>query len=407
MAKNREKRVNKKTGSTVERQRGLARLLGVVVALVLIGMMGLMILSQFFDTQLLRLPREIVARIVTPIQNTFASGTDFLVDYFRTLKLRSNLEYEYGKMKERIDELTDQAMLVNQLQREIQVLTDLDDELKRNTNLNGIKANIIGRDTSNYTYTLTLDKGSNYGIENNMAVVYPGGLVGITYDVLENSAKVRGIIDTGCAVAGLIESNRDQGTVSGTLAIDGKNNCRMYYLTFTTLPRPGDMVVTSGFGLPLPKGIPIGKVRESTRGMEDSKQYIVLEPVVDFDHLEYVIVYRYRATSASAQRQLPDAAPTFVPLPSIKPVPTLIGQPEPEVSPDALTSPEPSETPQPSPTPGPEQLESPVPSTDEGYTYNAPVIVEMTPTIEPFDAPVTNSPEPTFSPGELTVEEDG
>lgn len=407
MAKNREKRTDKKAGSSAERQRGIARLLGVGVAVALIGIIGVMILSQFFDTALLRLPREAVARIVTPIQNTFASGTDFLVDYFRTLKLRSNMEYEYNKMKEKIDELTDQAMLVNQLQREIQVLTDLDDELGRNTNLNGIKANIIGRDTSNYTYTLTLDKGANYGIENNMAVVYPGGLVGITYDVLENSAKVRGIIDTGCAVAGLIESNRDQGTVSGTLAIDGKNNCRMYYLTFTTLPRPGDMVVTSGFGLPLPKGIPIGKVRESTRGMEDSKQYIVLEPVVDFDHLEYVIVYRYRSTAAGAQRQLPDAAATFVPLPSIKPVPTLIGQAEPEVSPGTTASIEPSDSPQPSATQSPPPAESPAPPTDDGYSYNAPVIIETTPTIPPTEPPVTSSPNPTFSPGELTVEDDG
>ena len=58
------------------------------------------------------------------------------------------------------------------------------------------------------------------------------------------------------------------------------------------------MVVTSGIGLQLPKGIPIGTVRESTRGLEDNKQFIVIEPIADFDHIEYVIVYRYRPNYA-------------------------------------------------------------------------------------------------------------
>ena len=51
----------------------------------------------------------------------------------------------------------------------------------------------------------------------------------------------------------------------------------MYYLTqYSSLP-PCDRIITSGVGA-LSKGIPIGYVRESTRGLEDSKQYIVWNP---------------------------------------------------------------------------------------------------------------------------------
>ena len=67
------------------------------------------------------------------------------------------------------------------------------------------------------------------------------------------------------------------------------------------LPRPGDLVVTSGVGLSFPKGIPIGIVRESTRGMDANKQYIILEPRVDFQHLEYVIVLRYKPQAAEVE----------------------------------------------------------------------------------------------------------
>ena len=399
----RKGRVKKPAG---EAQKGIARLLGAVAALLLVATIAVMVLSQFFDTPMLQAPRRAVARVITPIQRAFAAGTDFIVDYLRTLKLRSNLEAEYNLLRARVDELTDQAMLVSSLQQQLQAYADLDDELTRNTGLRGIKANVIGRDTSNFTYILTLDVGTDQGVQNNMAVVVPGALVGITYDAGVNSVKVKGIIDSDCSVAALIESSRDAGTVSGTLAIDGQAFCRMYYLSYSTLPRPGDLVVTSGMGLQLPKGIPIGRVRESTRGLEDSKQFIVLEPLADFNHIEYVIVYRYRPTYAAEQQGAavrPQA--TFVPLPSIRPVPTLIGQPAPVETPgpSASVTPSPSPSPAPTPTPPPGRTFSP----EDSILYNAPALIDTTPTVMPSPAPITPSPSPTFSPEELTFEEDG
>ena len=404
-----KKRDREQARSASERQHGISRLLGFLVAFLLLAIIAVMVLSQLFDTPILQAPRRMVARVVTPVQKAFASGTDFVVDYLRRLKLRSNWEYEYNLLREKVDELTDQAMLANALQQQLQAYEDLNDEVSRNPGLNGLKANIIGRDTTNYSFVMTLDVGIRHGVRDNMAVVVPGALVGITFDTLESTTKVRGIIDTNCSVAAVIESNRDPGTVSGTLAIDGKKNCRMYYLSYTTLPRPGDMVVTSGMNTGLPKGIPIGRVRESTRGMEDSKQYIVLEPLADFDHIEYVIVYRYQQTVTRAERQV-IPTPTFVPLPPLRPVPTLIGQHEPEPSPDASPTTTPTYTPSPSPTPpldhepAEDGLESGAP--EQNIEYNAPLMPDITPTLVPSPEPVTPSASPTLSPGDITVEED-
>ena len=75
----------------------------------------------------------------------------------------------------------------------------------------------------------------------------------------------------------------------------------MNYLPDETLPRPGDLVVTSGIGMPFPKGIPIGTVVESTRGMDANKQYIVVNPTADFQHLERVIVLLYQPEPEKVQ----------------------------------------------------------------------------------------------------------
>ncbi|NLA54532.1 MAG: hypothetical protein GX858_09325 [Clostridiales bacterium] len=197
------------------------------------------------------------------------------------------------------------------------------------------------------------------------------------------------------------------------MAIDGTYACRMYYLDYTTLPRPGDRVVTSGVGIEFPKGIPVGFVRESTRQLEDSKQYIVIEPIADFDHLEYVVVYRYRpAYPEEAADRRTQAQASFVPLPSINPVPTFIGQPVPEITagPDGHipgidtiieSSPEPTRSAL--PTRDPNATLAP-----PNFEYNQKVIVlEANETISPFDTP-TPSPKPTatFSVQQVTVEDD-
>lgn len=369
-----------------------------------------MVASQFFpDLTFLEAPRRFVARVITPIQRTFATATDGIVGYLRKLKLRSNLEYEYEQLLIKYNEKVDESMLLEEYRARLQSYADLEDERSRNLNLDGIKANVIGWDTSNYTYTLTLDVGTNHGVQDNMAVAVPGALIGLTYNTTASTCNVIGIVDANCNVSALIESSRDQGTLSGTLSIDGAYACRMYYLTYTTLPRPGDRVVTSGISMAIPKGIPIGYVRESTRGLESNKQYIVVEPIADFEHIEYVLVYRYRPTPAEVTDTRPgDTQATFVPLPSAQPVPTLLGQPEPESTgmPSEQTT---GETPAPSTTPAPspeDAADTPTP-TEEGYVYVDAAPVDNAETPEPTPEP-TPSPEPTatFSVDEMTVEQD-
>lgn len=413
-ASQKKKKLKEQSGS--ERQQTVIRLGSIALVMALLAVIVMMIASQFFDAAILEPPRKLVAQVITPVQRTFGSATDGLVAYLRKLKLRSNLEYEYEQALIKLEEATDRAMLADEYLRRLQIEADANDEIQRNYNLQGIKANVIGGDTSNYTMTLTIDVGTAQGVQNNMAVVVPGALVGYTYDVEKDRAQVRCIVDTNSSIHALIESSRDQGKISGTLAIDGQYACRMYYLSYTTLPRPGDRVVTSGVGMEFPKGIPIGLVRESTRGLQDNKQYIVVEPLADFDHIESVIVYRYRPAYAEpADARGSGISTSFVPLPSMEPVPTFIGQKAPELTPgpDGLipdaSSPQPSATAsaQPSPATAASITPSAAQATD-AVTYNDKPVQAGTPTPEPTAEPSPSpQPSPTFSVDQLTVEEEG
>lgn len=413
----RSKRRKKRAGGDDER-RGFIRSIAVAaVCVFLFLMVAVMIVSNFVSHPLLTIPRRIVTAVVTPVQRFFSGATESVAGYLRTLKIRGNLEYEYEQLTILLDDYANQIAINEELRKENEMLYDQLDEHERKRAMNPLNATVIGHDSGNYFSTLTLDVGTADGVEDYMAVVHHGGLVGVTYNTRRNECQVRCIINSDCTVAALVESNRDQGSVKGTLGVNGEPMCRMYYLPDNSLPRPGDTVVTSGVGLEFPKGIPIGYIRESTRGMEDNKSYVVLEPVVDFQHLEYVTVYRYKPTYAepAQQRDSTSAGLILETLATARPVPTFQVEGLSDFLFSSTEAPENAQaTPTPTPTAAPTATPRATMTPDPNVTPH-PTNIDYSelggdrgtpgPTARPTFTP-TPSPVPTQDPGSMTVEDD-
>lgn len=383
----------------------------VLCVLALMGLAGTHLLKLITGNEMLAIPENGVAAVITPLQSGFASVVNWISDYFYTLKLRSRLELEYNNLRQENEQLTYQAMLAEELQHKLSVYENLFDEVSDNEQLNPLVATVIGRESGNYFSVFTINKGTRDGIQDYMAVTMNGALVGYTYNTKTTSASVRTIIDSEASIAGLISTSRDQGTVRGTLGIDGQPMCRMYYLPEENLPRPGDQVVTSGVGMSFPKGIPIGTVRESTRGMESNKQYIVVEPSADFQHIEYVIVLRYQPEAEAVEdRSSSTDSLTLVPLETILPVPTvLIGSDTYQLAPSPTPSPEPTLAPDETPAPtGTASTPGPSSSGGDSYEYKVPSGLQNGATDNGygFTLAPTATPTPTAPPLDLSVEED-
>ena len=393
-------------------KRTLRTVLTWAVIIVLLGLAASHLFSTIVDTpalqNLLSMPGEAVSATVTPVQSGFSGIVDWVVDYLRQLKLRSRIELEYNNIKQENEQLIYNAMLVEELQHKLSVYENLYDEISVNESMNPLVATVIGRESGNYFSVFTINKGAKHGVEDYMAVTMDGALVGYTYNVQKTSATVRTIIDSEASIAGLISSSRDQGTIRGTLGVDGTALCRMYYLPEDNLPRPGDLVVTSGVGMSFPKGIPIGTVKESTRGMESNKQFVVVEPQADFQHIEYVIVLRYQPDAlAVEERSSSNDTISITPLETAAPVPTI------QIGSDFYQlAPTPEPTPEPSPTviigeDGQETVVTPAPTNDTSISYEYQIPSgAATDNSYGFTLPPTATPSPTPPPLDLTVEED-
>ena len=405
-------KTEKKRSSDGRLKRTLKPILLWAVVIVLLGLAGLHMLT-FMDIgvtlkNLALAPENAVSSAVAPVQTGFSGIVDWVVDYLYQLKLRSRIELEYNNIKQENEQLIYDAMLVEELQHKLSVYENLYDEISANESMNPLVATVIGRDSGNYFSVFTINKGSNDGVQDYMAVTMDGALVGYTYNVSPTKSTVRTIIDSEASIAGLISSSRDQGTIRGTLGVDGTALCRMYYLPEDNLPRPGDLVVTSGVGMSFPKGIPIGTVKESTRGMESNKQFVVVSPQADFQHIEYVIVLRYQPDALDVEeRSSSNDSVSITPLDTAAPVPTI------QIGSDFYQlAPTPEPTPEPSPTviigeDGQEIVLTPAPTSDTSVSYEYQIPSgAATDNAYGFTLPPTATPSPTPPPLDLTVEED-
>ena len=362
---------------------------GIILLLLL-----LMILTAYSQSSGLRFsPEGLMARIITPLQSAVSGATQAVSNYLYRIKLRRNIEYEYNQLKAQNDELILRSILYEELEEENAQLRALLGEYEARAEMDPVLARVIASESGNYFSTFTINKGKNDGVDTQMAVITAEGLIGYIYEVFDTTAKVITIIDDQASLAALIESSRDQGAVKGTLGSTGEPLCRMYYLSADSVPRPGDRVITSGVGVSFPKGLLIGYVRESTRAIEDSKHYIVVEPAADFEHIENVLVLRYNAEVEEMPENYNNTEIIIAPVATARP--------QAVIEEDKLNASTPVPLPdapgRATPTPSPEVVDFMV--DEEAMGDMAQYLIEATPTPEP-------SPEPTIDPGMLPTEED-
>jgi len=162
-----------------------------------------------------------------------------------------------------------------------------------------IAAEVVARDTDNLFSTLTVNKGSRQGVKKGMPVVaWQGdieGLVGKVVLVGPGSSQVLPLYDPQCIVSARVDTTRDEGLVSGQGRDRG--SIVMNYVKKIAKDKIGygDLVVTSGLGGVYPKGINIGRIREISAPAYETSLVLQVQPIIDFDRLEYLFLIAQEA----------------------------------------------------------------------------------------------------------------
>jgi len=149
-----------------------------------------------------------------------------------------------------------------------------------------IAARVIGRDPSNWSSTVIIDKGSSSGIKNGMVSVSFYGLVGRVIETSGTTGKIMLINDPNLSVSAVIQRSRQEGLVCGSLG----GMMLMKYLPKDCDIKVSDTIVTSGLTHIYPKGLPVGTVVDIGREFSSVTSYAIIKPAVDLSALEEVLV---------------------------------------------------------------------------------------------------------------------
>ncbi len=169
-------------------------------------------------------------------------------------------------------------------------------EIDRSAALGGYKpvtARVIGRSPTVWFSTVSIDQGSNAGIERNDAVVTGDGLVGRIRAVTGGGAQVELITDPDNAVSARVLPDGPSGVIT-PVAGDPED----LLLDFIDRDEPVDenqILVTAGWANPqfasaYPPEIPIGRVGETEEGEQAEFQQIHVSPFADLRELDYLQV---------------------------------------------------------------------------------------------------------------------
>lgn len=234
----------------------------------------------------------IAGYIFIPMQQGINNTGEWIFNTANDFRTLSDVLDENERLQAQVDELTVQ---LNNSKLEAYELEQLRELLKldeKYPTYDKVAASVIAKDSGNWFSTFTINRGSNHGLTTGMNVIAGSGLVGIITDVGPNYAKVRSIIDDSSKVSVMIPSTGDNFIVSGDL----KNMSKSMTISFSGLRDPeneikvGDPVVTSYVSDQYQQGILVGYVATIEDGANNLTKIGTITPVVDFEHLEEVLV---------------------------------------------------------------------------------------------------------------------
>lgn len=235
-------------------------------------------------------PGALMQTILTPLRagaNSLANQVERVYDYIFKFE---ELEAENAALKEELAQLKSEIRDADTLEREIERYRALLELKEANQDYEWVDGYIIARSNNDWTSTLTIDQGTNSGIEVGMcAITAYGEVVGLVVEVGANYCVVKTILDSSLEISANIASTGYSGMVSGGYTRDHRDMLWMEYLDGSAIIRNQDQVITSGSTV-YPRNLVLGYVVDA--GYDDTgiAKYAVLRPAADIENLEQIFI---------------------------------------------------------------------------------------------------------------------
>lgn len=231
---------------------------------------------------------NIGSKIIMPIQNGFTFLKNKITGNETFFADVDRLKEENEKLSNRNKELEKALKEIESIKTENETLKEYLGLTEKYSNYKTIPGDVINKDISNYSRTITINIGARDGVKKDMTVIAEEGLVGHVIAVTDNTAKIQTIIDPASSVSTMLSTTKESIVSKGTL--ENKTTLKAMYIPTEASVIQGDSIQTSGLGGLYPKGIHVGTVKKVVDTENLTDRYALVEVAVDFNKLNSVLV---------------------------------------------------------------------------------------------------------------------
>lgn len=150
------------------------------------------------------------------------------------------------------------------------------------------EARVIKNSWSQQNNYIMINKGSAHGIEPDMAVISPEGIVGVVMSVSTNFSTIMPVLHSDSRNSVKV---RRTG-ISGSLVWDGLDYRYAQIIDVPTTHKfeADDTIITSGLANDFPEGIPVGYVKDAENLSGSGFYRVRIRLATDFNKLDHVYI---------------------------------------------------------------------------------------------------------------------
>ncbi len=179
------------------------------------------------------------------------------------------------------------------------------DTLGRIRKFNFLPAKVVNNSVSQENNYITLYRGAKQGVNKDMAVIGPDGIVGKVVLVSDNYCRVMSLLNHNSKVSAMTMKD----FVTGYVDWDGKDPqyITLHGIPSTTKVQKGDTILTSNLSANYPPGLMIGTVSDISFEPASKVYILKLKTATNFYSLQYA--YLVQNMLWDEQRKLEDQTP--------------------------------------------------------------------------------------------------
>lgn len=173
--------------------------------------------------------------------------TDNFTNYFHLARVNEELAAENASLRTQLQQY-----------KLHEIVAEVDTAFHQDTIYQFIPAKIINNSVNKRFNYVTLNKGKLDGIEADMGIIGPNGIVGVINNVSDHYSSGPTILNKRWGVSAKIKKNNYFGPISW----DGSNyqHAQLKEIPFHVQLTVGDTIITSGHSAIFPEGILIGTI---------------------------------------------------------------------------------------------------------------------------------------------------